>query len=327
MARANSEAPHLSLLVGLRQSRWMLLAAAMAALSACETLGLDQKNADELTDEEINPIRQSLASAGSVADAERALDEQDYDRAYNVLRQHLVLNPGDDAAKLLLARTYIGRNQGRNAETVLDALSDDAKETAQAKMLRGLALVVIGERAAAVTQLEAALDQDPALWRAANGLGLIHDFEGQWSDAEASYKRALAQKQDAAIVHNNLGYSYLLQGRVDEATEEFTTSLSYAPTLAVARANLRLALAAKGRYTDAVAGVDRASLPQVLNNIGFVAMVLGDYESADIFFNRAIAESPVYYDMAEENLKRLQALVDQPADQRPTRGLGRSLVN
>lgn len=326
MVPAKSEARHLSLLVRTKQSRWMLLAAAMVALSACETLGVEQ-NQSELTKEAIDPIRQSLASAGAVADAERALDEEDYERAYSILRQYLALNPSDDKAKLLLARTYIGRNQGRNAETILDALSDKAKDTAQAEMLRGLASLVIGEHDAAHTHLEAALDRDPTMWRAANGLGLLYDFEGKWKESEASYKRALEQKPDAAIVHNNLGYSYLLQGRVEEATEEFTTSLSYAPKLAVARANLRLALAAKGRYTDAVAGVDRANLPQVLNNIGFVAMVLGDYESAEIFFNRAIAESPVYYDTAQENLKRLQALVEQPADQRPTRTIGRSLVN
>ena len=115
--------------------------------------------------------------------------------------------------------------------------------------------------------------------------------------------------------------------RIDEATKAFSTSLSHQPDLTVARANLRLALAAKGRYTDAIAGTARKQLPQVLNNIGYVAMVLGDFESADVFFNRAIDESPIYYDTAQENLERLQSLVDKPADQRPVRGVGRSLGN
>lgn len=255
-------------------------------------------------------------------DANRALDRKDYQRAYDILRQHLTLNPTDDLAKLSLARTYLGRNEGRNAQTILDSLSEDSKEAPRAHLLRGLALLVVGEREEAKVKLALAREKDETLWQAANGLGLIYDFEQQWGEAETSYKQALEQKPDAGVVHNNLGYSYLLQGRVEEATTAFSNSLSHEPSLDVARSNLRLALAAKGRYTDAVAGIDKAGLPLVLNNIGYVAMLRGDYESADIFFHRAIAESPVYYDTAEQNLERLKTLINKPINERTIRGLG-----
>jgi Flp pilus assembly protein TadD len=81
-------------------------------------------------------------------------------------------------------------------------------------------------------------------------------------------------------------------------------------------------LAASGRYTDAIAGIDKAHLPVVLNNIGYVAMSRGDFESADIFFNRAIDESPVYYDTAEENLERLHTLVGKPTNERRMQSIG-----
>jgi Flp pilus assembly protein TadD len=308
---------------GFKHSRWIFLACALIALSACDSLGLDG-DASATAEEAPNPVREALASQGSVDDANRALDAKDYQRAYNILRQHLVRNPSDDAAKLSLARTYLGRGEGRNAQTILDSLSDDAKEAPQAKMVRGLALLIVGERVEAVAQLETALEGDPTLWQAANGLGLIHDFERRWDEAETSYQLALEKKNDTAVVHNNLGYSYLLQGRVEEATKAFMAALSYEPDLIVARSNLRLALAAKGRYTDAAAGIDKAGLPQVLNNIGYVAMLRGDFESAGVFFQRAIAESPVYYDTAEENLERLEALTGKSVDEtpRPIRGIG-----
>ncbi|NKB50582.1 MAG: tetratricopeptide repeat protein [Alphaproteobacteria bacterium] len=288
----------------------------MLALSACEDLGLESGEQPPLSAEEVNPVRQALAAGVSVEEANAALARKDYDTAYDKLRQYLILNPSDDGAKISLARTYLGRNEGLNAQTILDSLSEEARDSAEVGMLRGLALLIEGERVEAAGYLVAALAEDPTLWQSANGLGLISDFDQRWDEAEANYKRALEAKSDASVVHNNLGYSYLLQGRVDEATEAFATSLTYEPGLAVARSNLRLALAAKGRYTDAIAGADRANLPQVLNNIGYVAMSRGDFESADIFFHRAIDESPVYYDTAEENLERLQTLVGKPVEER-----------
>lgn len=318
---ASAEADPPGLTFGLKHSRWIFLASALLALSACDSLGL---NGDDLVTAEdaVNPVQQALASTGSIADAERALDAKDYQRAYDILRQHLIRNPTDDAAKLSLAQTYLGRYEGRNAQTVLDSLTDEARDSPRAHLLRGLALLVVGERVEATVQLEMALEADPSLWQAANGLGLIHDFEKRWDEAEASYRLALEKKSDSAVVHNNLGYSYLRQGRLDEATKAFTTSISIEPNLATAVSNLRLALAAKGRYIDAAAGTVRADLPQVLNNIGYVAMVRGDYESAGVFFQRAIDESPVYYDTAEENLERLKTLTGRPIDERPIRNIG-----
>lgn len=318
---ASVEAVHLGRTFGLKHSRWIFLVSALMALTACDSLGLNNGE-PEAAESGLNPVQKALASGGSVADANRALDDKDYERAYGLLRQHLAINPTDDDAKLSLARTYLGRLEGRNAEIVLDSLSEEYQDTPQAHLVRGLALLVVGERTEAAELLEAALEADPTLWRAANGLGLIHDFEKRWEEAEASYQLALEKKSDAAVVHNNLGYSYLQQGRIDEATEAFTTSIAHEPDLEIAVSNLRLALAAKGRYSDAAAGTNRTNLPQVLNNIGYMAMARGDYESAGVFFQRAIDESPVYYDTAEENLERLKTLTGEPIDERPIRSIG-----
>ena len=332
MVHASSEAVHLGLIVSSKHIRSILLAGALLALTACDDLGLGlgdgtEKSIGEAVADAENPVRQALAGTGTVADADRAIERKDFDLAYTILRQYLVVNPDDDAAKLSLARTYLGRSEGRNAQTVLNTLSEETKESPRAKLLRGLSLLVIGKRVEAAEQLELALAEDPTLWQAANGLGLIHDIEGNWDEAEAAYKQALRIKTDSATAYNNLGYSYLLQGRIDDATEMFSTSLALDPEPVITRSNLRLALAAKGRYADAIAGTEREKLPQVLNNIGYVAMLLGDYESADTFFNRAIDESPVYYDAAVANLERLNTLIDQPAEASPVTRVGRSVGN
>jgi Flp pilus assembly protein TadD len=332
MVCASSNAVYLGLIVSSKHIRSIFLASALMALSACADLGLGlgdgQEGAvEEAVEDATNPVRQALGGGGTVADADRAIERKDFDLAYTILRQYLIVNPDDDAAKLSLARTYLGRSEGRNTQTVLNTLSEETKDSPRAKMLRGLALLVIGERVASAEQLELALAEDPSLWQAANGLGLIHDIEGNWDEAEASYKQALRIKTDSATAYNNLGYSYLLQGRIEDATEMFSTSLALDPEPVITRANLRLALAAKGRYADAIAGTERKDLPQVLNDIGYVAMLLGDYDSADTFFNRAIDESPIYYDAAVANLERLNTLIDQPAEQSPVTRVGRSVGN
>lgn len=61
---------------------------------------------------------------------------------------------------------------------------------------------------------------------------------------------------------------------------------------------------------DALAGVGMAQLPEVLNNLGYVAMVKGDLPVAEAYFTRAIEASPSYYRIAAENLICLKAMRD-----------------
>ena len=151
---ASSEAAHLGLIVVLKHSRWIFLAGAMMALTACSSLGLDNDE-PEADKDAVNPIRQALASGGSVADADRAIEQKDYQRAYDILRPYLVLNPGDDAAKISLAQTYLGRYEGRNAQTILDSLSEDAKDGPKVHMIRGLLI----ERLSRATDRIATMDE------------------------------------------------------------------------------------------------------------------------------------------------------------------------
>ena len=290
-----------------------VLALALGVLSACQGVG-QQPGADfdplKAADVPQNP---ALAEGrDSLAEGQRALEARDYERAYKIFRKHVVIDPKDEAAKLGLARAYLGRGESHSALTVLDTLAEGGRKRPEASVLRGLALLSQGRLTAARRQFEEAAGKDPTLWRAWNGLGLIDDAEGKWRQAEESYRKALEADASAAVVHNNLGYSYLLQGKADAAAGEFGEALSHDADLDVARQNLRLALAAKGRYVSALAGAQKRELPKVLNNIGYMAMLRGDYAAAETYFNRAIAESPTYYDAAVQNLDRLKLL--QQAD-------------
>ena len=58
------------------------------------------------------------------------------------------------------------------------------------------------------------------------------------SDAEASYRHALAIDPDWHVAHNNLGSALMDLGRLGEAENCFRTALRLAPDFAVAHSNL-----------------------------------------------------------------------------------------
>lgn len=113
---------------------------------------------------------------------------------------------------------------------------------------------------------------------------------------------------NSSIVHNNLGMSYMLQRRFSEAVTEFRTAVKLEPGLEPLRANLRIALASQGNYVEALAGVPKRGLPDALNDVGYVAMMRGDYDNASAYFLRAMEISPTYHAMAARNLESLESL-------------------
>jgi Flp pilus assembly protein TadD len=86
----------------------------------------------------------------------------------------------------------------------------------------------------------------------------------------------------------------------------------------VPRANLRLALAWDGRYAEAVAGAQPRELADVLNNVGYVALLKGDHKQAEAYLTRAMETSASHHDHAWHNLSHLVTAKGQDADGAPT---------
>jgi Flp pilus assembly protein TadD len=172
----------------------------------------------------------------------------------------------------------------------------------------GLALLLNGDLAASHRSLRAAVDAEPHLWRAWNGLGRYHDAGGRWQEAALAYQRALDAAPHSAVTMNNLGMSLLRQERYDEAAASFARALEVDPGLDAARTNLRLALAFQGRYTEALSGISVDERPRAFNNLGYVALLKGDHERAEAYFMRSLEASPSFYAPAWQNLELLASL-------------------
>lgn len=209
----------------------------------------------------------------------------------------VLLMVGD--AELQLGRP--GRAVGHFA-----AVQQTGRFTAEALQGQGLSLLALGQAGQAFEPLERAVAADPALWRAWNGLGIAHDRREEWADASAAYRKAQELRPGSAAIANNLGISLIMQDRYEDAVEALTAAVRLDRSNAQARSNLRFAYALQGRYLEAMAGVTREELPDVLNNVGYAAMLKADFDAAEAYLTRALEVSPRHHAEAERNLDMLR---------------------
>jgi Flp pilus assembly protein TadD len=155
--------------------------------------------------------------------------------------------------------------------------------------------------------LERAVAASPDRWRAHNALGVIADSRGDHAAAATRYAAALAVRPGSTAVINNRGYSSYLAGNLAAAERDFRAVLSVDPEYQRAWQNLGLIYARRGEYGTAVDTISRVVSRHVAtNDVGYIAMVGGDYAYAELLFTEAIRLSPVYYETANQNLAELR---------------------
>lgn len=280
------------------------------SLAACETI-------DGMIDEPSEPVTTvSQEKLDHTLDlAQRAMDEGRYGDAQRLLERVLHDDPDNPEAKLSAAELTMARGNLENSAELFQQQTEDPAVSARAYQGLGLSLLLDDQRRKAHPALLTAVELDPTLWRAWNGLGFYYDLEADWPAAEQSYLRAIDINPDSSFVYNNLGYSLVMQGRYEEAINQLSQALSLEPNLETAQTNLRLALAWKGKYALATTGVTEEDKGKVYNNIGFVALMRRDYESAETYLLRAMEADASFNQTARKNLALLRNLQDINEDE------------
>ena len=282
----------------LRGLRTLALSAGLlTTLAACESFDFGKDKPDPSAAPEVGAGTESLLGAADAAIAQRRVED-----AAILLGRILKTDPDNSQAKLRVAEMYLLANKLLLAAAAFKHLSKTSDVRAKALQGFGIAMMKQGELDTAHKALQEAVDEDASLWRAWNGLGLYYDTQSLWNEAGESYKRALGVNPESALIHNNLGYSLLMQGKFVDATSAFRKALRIRPDLEAARVNLRLSLAWEGKYQEATAGVKRGELPTVLNDVGYIAILRGDYDQAEAFLLRAMEASPTFNETASKNL-------------------------
>ena len=243
-----------------------------------------------------------------VDELNHAIEGGDLAQANLIVTRLQNLRPNEPEA--LLARAEIALSQGNYNQAIsgFEPLVTDASVSARAHQGLGLAFLLTGRSMEAKKHFDDAVTLDPKLWRAWNGLGHYNDIQRHWNESDKSYARAIKLKPDSAIIFNNRAFSHLMQSQYELAISDFRKALQYDPTLSIARNNLGIALAWRGRYEEALAGESHDNLPQAFNNVGYVAMLNGDYVVAEAYFVRAMEASFSFNNQAAANLRRLQIM-------------------
>lgn len=215
-------------------------------------------------------------------------------------------NPGHPEVLLMVGDAQL--KLGRPGEAIghFAAVQQTGRFTAEAQQGQGLSLLALGQAGQAMEPLERAIAADSSLWRAWNGLGIAHDRREEWAEASAAYRKAQELQPASAAIANNLGISLIMQERYEDAVEALTAAVRLDRSNAQARSNLRFAYALQGRYLEAMAGVTREELPDVLNNVGYAAMLKADFDAAEAYLTRALEVSPRHHAEAERNLDLLR---------------------
>lgn len=167
-------------------------------------------------------------------------ESQAYDAAIGHYERMVAEQPGEIEAVLGLARNLRWAGRIGEAERMLAAgagrFGGDARYGAELGKVR----LIQGDAHTGVALLRDAAQDGATDWRLYSALGIGLDYQQDYGQAEAAYRRALELCPDDAAVMNNLGLSQALSGRLDQGILTLQEALRQSGHAEKIRANLKL---------------------------------------------------------------------------------------
>ena len=174
------------------------------------------------------------------------------------------------------------------------------------ELRRGYGYVAGSDLERAEVAFEHALEFDPDLPEALNGLGIVARARDDLDGALRRFERAVRIDPDFAEGHANLGEALLAKGRLGPAVHELERALRVDPDLADARQNLARALLRRGLEDRAAReGAWRRARREYLHllesepgraaahhDLGFMDFLEGRFARAEVSYRRAAELAP-----------------------------------
>ena len=203
---------------------------------------------------------------------------------------------------LAMATVVYGRRTGDRGEltkgaSLLSAIAERETAPGEAKYLLGFTRTLLGQDAAAVEPLRAAVAQRATPERL-NTLAQTLERTGKpAAEIEALYAQALKIQPAAAEVRVNYGRFLEATGRAPQALAAYSRAATDRPDLAAAHANRGRLLARQGDISDAIDALQTAvtlepSDGRALADLGALVAQSGDAARAGRLFARAVRADP-----------------------------------
>ncbi len=167
------------------------------------------------------------------------------------------------------------------------------KQPDHPEALYGLGVIAIGMEQPQIAEqwLSAAsqVQSDVKIWFS---LGNVRFSQGQWSQAQEAYQKAITLRPDAAPIYNNLGYALQQQGLFDEAIANYQKALEIQPNCTEADVNWGNALQAQGKLPPE----KQVYYAKLNHKLGVAQKNAGDIKMAVAYYRSSLAIKPDFVD-------------------------------
>ena len=281
-------------------------------LTGCNPLNVAKEpdNHDQQAAEAL--LKSTGLSVSTVDDAlfkaANAIQEGKMDLAQLYYIKGYELQPNNSALLQKMADLYVQLDKPALAEVSLSLILK--QQPNNLKVLEEYGLLLLKERKyqEAKTSLGQVVAKQNS-WPAFNGLGIIETVQGNLVEAESAFKKADRILPNSPEILNNLGFALYSEQKYPEALAYYNLALQIDPGFKKALYNYALLQGRLGNYDLAYGAFVKVSTDaEANNNLGYIAMMKGDYAKANHYLQEAITLSPHYYKKANDNLKRLEAL-------------------
>lgn len=178
---------------------------------------------------------------------------EDYRSVLGIWRDTVAKRPDNARAHNVLGTVLLMQGQAAQAIPELEQALRLKPSDALAHNNLGVALVQLGRIDEALTHYADAVRLDPSDGEFSHNFGDALLLSGRIEEAEAQYARALQSRPDYADAQsNNLGGALLQRGQTARAIALFEAAVRARPEFADAHANLGNALAQTGRLAEAI---------------------------------------------------------------------------
>ena len=228
-------------------------------------------------------------------------------------------DPAYHVAEIGRADTLIAEDKTEAALEVLQALTRSHGQLVEVHSALADALRREERFADAIPVYTRAIDLIPEAeqrhWTLFYSRGISNERAGNWTEAEADFRRALELNPEQPQVLNYLGYSFVDRGEnLDEALGMIKRAVAAQPEAGYIIDSLAWALFRLGRYDEAVEPMERASIlepvdPVVTDHLGDVYWAVGRKLEARFQWHRALS-----FDPEEKEAKRIRRKLEVGLD-------------
>jgi arylsulfatase A-like enzyme/tetratricopeptide (TPR) repeat protein len=245
------------------------------------------------------------------------LQRGELDKALEVYRRAVELEPNDETLQLGIAAVHLARGELEESEQAIQQALAIEPQCAGAYVSRGRVALRRQDEEQALRHFEKAIELDPGGTGPAaySAIGVMHLRARRLEEAREAFRNALRIDALNGVAHTGLANVLIEEGRLDEAMRELRLALRFDPNQPGALASLASLLSKQGAHDNAIALCERAfelspKYPQAHNNIGLVYRRQGRLDLAEEHYLKAIEYGP-FLDAPHVNLAQLYLRQDK----------------